>query len=175
MANEVWAGSRLSTSTSISAAAKIWPWLWQKGWGKRGGGQQNPPASSCFGTVATNCSKKNPHSWFCAPDLWLSLCQCFQSQDLLWLPQTGKPKEPSGWNWCCVLEHSHSGVSLELGCFQPALLCQVLLIQEHVVGVFPLGRRSTAAFSLLSLVASLGVGSLCSLCCSASKESFQFP
>lgn len=89
----------------------------------------------------------------------------FKSQNLLLLPQTGKPKEPSAWGWCCVLVYGHSGFSLELGCFQPALLCQVLLIQEHVVGVFPLGRRSIAAFSLLCLLASLGVGSLCSHIC----------
>lgn len=54
--------------------------------------------------------------------------------------------------WCTAT----GSISLELGCFQPALLCQVLLIQERVVGVFPLGRRSAAAFSLLCLVASLG-------------------
>lgn len=159
MANEVWAGSRLSTSTSISAAAKMWPWLWQKGWGKGVVGSRAPPASSRFGTAASNCSKKST---------FLVLCSRFVALfvPVLSIPGSplASPKEPSGWNWCCVLEHSHSGVSLGLGCFQPALLCQVLLIQERVVGVFPLGRRSTAAFSLLSLVASLGVGSLCSPC-----------
>lgn len=83
-------------------------------------------------------------------------------------PLASPDRKAKGAEWLglvlCV-SVGHSGISLELGCFQPALLCQVLLIQEHVVGVFPLGRRSIAAFSLLCLLASLGVGSLCSPIC----------
>lgn len=83
-------------------------------------------ASSCFETVASNCSKKqSPFLVLCSRSVALSV-----PVNLLLLPQTGKPKELSGWDWCCVLEHSHNSAALELGCFQPALLCQVLLIQE---------------------------------------------
>lgn len=81
-------------------------------------------------------------------------------------PLASPDRKAKGAEWLglvlCV-SVGHSGISLELGCFQPALLCQVLLIQEHVVGVFPLGRRSIAAFSLLCLLAPLG--SLCSPIC----------
>lgn len=81
-------------------------------------------------------------------------------------PLASPDRKAKGAKWLglvlCV-SVGHSGISLELGCFQPALLCQVLLIQEHVVGVFPLERRSIAAFSLLCLLASLG--SLCSPIC----------
>lgn len=49
VANEVWAGSRRSTSASISAAAKIWPWLQQKGWGKGVVGSRAPQPAAALG------------------------------------------------------------------------------------------------------------------------------
>lgn len=119
-------------------------------------------ASSCFGTVASNCSKKKKipiffgairsgaqNSWFCAPDL------CASESALASPARKGRGAEWLGLV-LCVSEHSHNSPALELGCFQPALLCQALLIQDMCWEFFHWEGEALLLSPLLCLVASLG-------------------
>lgn len=77
------------------------------------------------------------HFVFSPPHFVIQICgsfcaSAFNPRVSSCLSRIEKQKVKSGWVWWHALAYGHSSISLELGSFQPAPVCQVLLIQCYM-------------------------------------------